>query len=189
MNGRRYVGLRALLATVVVTLAAVFAGGAPAQAQPWPVVDGFEGDHQNRWAYTRTGDGWANTDTRPEYARTGQNSATLGGASGWAAVEGWVVLDPTSSYRTCGANIYAWGNQESLLHLELIDSTTWMYISRTEKVIPKSNTKDYRQVLFQNFPHTTTRIVIRMWVGGGQGSDPNEVHLDDFYLWCSRPIG
>jgi len=173
----------ALLTTVAMTAAVLLTAAGPAQAEPWPVTDSFENNPRNRWSFWLTGD--AEGYLISSSPRTGGIMAILRPDRDWASIQRTVTLDPSGGARTCGASVYV-GKRglASTISLEVIDAATWTYISNTTAVAPSLPYGSYEVVNFANFAHRTSAMVFRI----GMEDETGDLDIDDFFLWCSRPL-
>ncbi|GAA4464484.1 hypothetical protein [Phytohabitans houttuyneae] len=173
---------RAFAGIALATVAVVTSGAAPASAEAWPVVEGFESRPFDRWSPYINGQGNIEASQASILAHSGVGSIFMYSATGsWVSIERRITLDRSSGARTCGANIWAspQANYDTSLNLEVIDAATWTYVS--VKNVPITGGR-YQQVQFANFAHTDKPIVVRIVLS------KHNVNLDDFQLWCSRPL-
>jgi hypothetical protein len=174
--------------TVIAVVSAVVAivGAGPAHAEAWPINDGFEGNPGARWSFFQEGGGFGRFDESLQ--RSGTTAAFISAGTGWSSVRREVTLDASGGFRTCGASIYGFAHlADATVALEVIDAATWTYVSYRTAFIPQG-VLNYQQVNFRNFTHTTARLVFRISIDSSRDHVRRQLYLDDFLLWCSRPL-
>jgi hypothetical protein len=189
--GRR---LRALVMIMALSSAIVLTGAGPARAEAWPIGDSFENSPHTRWSDFAIGPSGAHFTSGDHLVRTGTLAVMLQARLGWASMERWITLDPSAGVRVCGASVFAFAlgsggtSGTATVNLEVIDAATWTYVSFATVEVVKSTTFDAWTLFnFSNFLHTSNTIVIRVGVDN-PSQQLEQVLLDDFSLWCSRPI-
>lgn len=174
--------VRASMGIAVTTAAVLMTSAAPARAEAWPIIEGFESRPFDRWSPFVKGQGNIEASQEAILAHGGLGSIFMFSRTGsWVSIERRITLDRSSGARTCGANVWASPQQnfDTDLNLEVIDAATWTYVS--VKNVPITGGR-YQQVQFANFAHTDRTIVVRIVLS------KHNVNLDDFHLWCSRPL-
>lgn len=190
-SGRAAVLIRRVWqAAAVATVSAMVAtiGASPAHAEAWPINDGFENNPSSRWEPFYTGQAFTTYYFGTGRERSGLYAGAVGAIDGWATISRVVTLNGSTGYRTCGASIYGWAlDANTTIDLEVIDEATWTYVSYRQAGVRYSATENYQLVDFANFPHTTARLVVRIGLQNSEGVN-KRVLLDDFELWCTRPL-
>lgn len=184
------------LVTVVAASAVILLGGAsPAAAEAWPINDSFENQPHTRWEDYHVDTAGAHFTGGDHLVRTGSTAVMIQAHEGWASMERWITLNPSGGARVCGASVYGFALKRTTqggtatVHLEIIDPVAWEYVSFAAHELVKTSVFDsWQQINFGNFLHTSDTILVRMALVNTSGEDFETVLLDDFTLWCSRPI-
>ncbi len=171
---------RATAATVAVSAVVVAFTGSAAYASLWQLTDGFDYQPANTWTVEAYGSSGGGFDLNAGTARTAPNNAYLWAQSQFSAVGRSVTLRNNSTRNGCAAAVYLTGLSGAKVNVEVINPSTWTYISLRQVTLTGGGYTQYAVPSWTGGPNTVyVRIAL---VGSGAYQ---LVRVDDLVVQCN----
>ncbi|GAA1748983.1 hypothetical protein [Luedemannella helvata] len=172
--------VRAAAAIVAVSVAVIAFTGSAAYASIWQLTDGFDYQPASTWTVEAYGSSGGGFDLNAGTARTAPNNAYLWAQTQFSAVGRSVTLRNNSTRNGCAAAIYLTGLSGAKVNIEVINPSTWTYISLRQVTLTGGGYTQYTVPSWTGGPNTVyVRIAL---VGSGAYQ---LIRADDLIVQCN----
>ncbi|GAA0562525.1 hypothetical protein GCM10010172_52180 [Paractinoplanes ferrugineus] len=170
---------RAVLGAVL-SMGLIAGTATAAHASIWQLIDGFDYQPASTWQATASGASGSGFDINAGTARSAPNNAFLWAQTQFSSVGRSVVLRNNSSRITCGAAVYLQGLSGASVNVEVIDPSTWTYISLKNVTL---NSSSYTMVTVPPWTGGPNTVYFRVSLLGKGGF--SSIRADDATIQCT----
>lgn len=168
------------ITSVLVSAGLLTATATAAHASIWQVSDGFDYQPASTWQLTHVGTGGGLFELNAGTARTAPNNAYLWAQNNFSSVGRSVTLRNNSTRNFCIAGIYLKGLSGVKVNFEVINPSTWTYISLKTVTLTGGGYTQATVPSWQGGPNT---VYVRVsLLGSGSFSS---VRVDDLVVQCT----
>jgi len=171
---------RVAVATVVASAALIgFTGGA-AYANIWQLLDGFDYQPDSTWRTETYGSSGAGFELNAGTALSAPNNAYLWAHTEFSSVGRSVTLRNNFTRLDCAAGIYITGLSGARVNFEVINPSTWTYISLRTVTLSEGG---YTMITVPSWRGGPNVVYVRVSLIGTGGFQA--VRIDDLVVQCT----
>jgi hypothetical protein len=179
-GARWWRSVRRAVVGVVMSTGLIVGTATAAHASLWQLNDGFDSSPAATWHTETYGTSGAGFDLNAGTARSAPNDAYLWAQTQFASVGRSVVLRNNSTRIQCAAAIYLTGLSGSKVNVEVINPSSWTYISLKTVTLTGGG---YSQVTVPAWTGGPNTVYFRVSVLGNGGF--SSVRADDLVVQCT----